>query len=56
MSSVELLQHRLGLLQNRRVESFGEPPVDRRQEFAGFGAVALIPPQASEATSGAQLV
>ena len=29
MSSVELLQQRPGLLQNRRVETFSEPAVDR---------------------------
>ena len=56
MRSVMLLQQRLGLLQNRRVETFGEPAVDRGQEFTGFGALALIPPKTGEATSGAQLV
>ena len=56
ISSVKLLQQRPGLLQNRRVETFSEPAVDRRQQFAGFGALTLIPPEAGEATSGAQLV
>jgi hypothetical protein len=56
MRSVMLLQQRLGLLQNRRVETFGEPAVDRREQIAGFDALALIPPKTGEATSGVQLV
>ena len=46
----------LSILQNRRAETFSEPPVDRRQQIMRLGALALIPPQAGEASSGAQLV
>jgi len=44
-----------GVLQDRSVEAFGEPAVDRRKQVAGFGALALIAPQAGEAGGGAQL-
>jgi hypothetical protein len=53
--SPELIEQRLGLLQDRRVQPFGEPAVDRRKQVAGFGALALIAPQADEAGGGAQL-
>jgi hypothetical protein len=35
-------------LQHRRVETFGEPAIDRREEIMGFGALALISPEAGE--------
>src|SRR6185503_3022319 len=38
-----------------RGEAFGERRVDRGEESAGFGALALIAPEAGEARRGAQL-
>jgi hypothetical protein len=46
--SRQLVQWRLGVLQDRRVETFGEPAIDGREEIAGFGALALITPEAGE--------
>src|SRR5262249_24307703 len=43
-----------GLFQVRRVEAFGEPAVDGREEIAGFGALDLVAPEASEAGRGAE--
>jgi hypothetical protein len=42
-------------LQDRRVEAFGEPVVDRREEIASLGALALVAPEAGEAGGGAEL-
>ena len=42
-------------MQDRRVKAFSEPAVDRREEIAGFGALALVAPEAGEAGGGAQL-
>jgi hypothetical protein len=55
VSRGELLEQRLGFLQDRRVEPFGEPSVDRREEIARFGVFALVAPQTGEADGGAQL-
>src|SRR5215467_14354986 len=52
--SRQLVEQRLGLLQHRRVEAFGEPVVDRRQQIAGLDAFALIAPEGSEASGGAE--
>src|SRR5262249_36208973 len=52
----QLLQQRLRFLQVRRVEAFGEPAVDWREEVAGFGALALVAPEAGKAGGGAQFV
>jgi hypothetical protein len=35
-------------LQHRRVETFGEPAIDRREEIMGFGALALLSSEAGE--------
>lgn len=43
------MQQRFGILQIRRVKSFGEPMVDRCQEVMGFVAFALLVPESSEA-------
>jgi hypothetical protein len=51
-----LVEQRFGVLQNRRVETFGEPTVDRREKITGFGALALITPEAGEAGRGAQFL
>jgi hypothetical protein len=34
-----------GVLQDRSVEAFGEPAVDRRKEIARFGALAFVAPE-----------
>src|SRR5467141_3485871 len=54
-SLLELLEQRLRLLKVRRVETLGKPAVDRREEVAGFVALALVAPEADEAGGGAQL-
>ena len=53
--SHQLLEQRLGVDEVARVEAFGEPAVDRGEEVARFGALALIAPEAREARRGAQL-
>src|SRR5215468_5029084 len=45
---------RLGFNEVASVEAFGEPAVDRCEEVARFGALALIAPQAREAGRCAQ--
>ena len=49
--SPQLVEQCLGVLQDRRVETFGEPAVERREQTAGFGAFALVAPEAGEADS-----
>ena len=44
LSGVQLVEQGLSLLQVDRVEAFGEPAVDRREEITGFGAFALVAP------------
>ena len=41
----ELLQQRLGLLQIERVEAFGEPAINRSQQFASLLHLALVAPE-----------
>src|SRR6266850_5387878 len=53
--SGERLQQGLRLLQVGSIEPLGEPAIDRRQQVACLGALALLLPQASEAHGGAQL-
>jgi hypothetical protein len=43
----------LGLFQVERVEAFGEPAVDGREQIAGRVALALIAPQPRHAHRGA---
>jgi hypothetical protein len=50
--SLEFVEQRLGVLQDRRVEPFGEPAVDRREKITGFGALALVAPEAGKAHGG----
>ena len=45
----QCLQQRLGLLEVRGVKALGEPAVDRCQQRMGFGALALLLPQATQA-------
>src|SRR6266567_3019957 len=53
--SPQFCQQRLGFLEVRRVEPFGEPVVDWRQQRMGFLALALALPEATQAHGGAQL-
>src|SRR6266853_3692485 len=49
------VQQRLGLLQVSGVEALGEPAIDWGQELVGFGALALLLPQARQAHRRPQL-
>ena len=49
LSSAQLLQQRLGLLQMVRIKSFSEPAVDRREKITGFAAPVLFAPEARQA-------
>jgi hypothetical protein len=40
LTSRQLVEQRLGVLQDRRVETFGEPAVDEGEEIPGFRALA----------------
>jgi hypothetical protein len=42
----QLIEQRLDVLQNRRIETFGEPPIVQCKQIAGLGILALIMPQA----------
>jgi hypothetical protein len=53
--SRQLIQQRLGLLQVRRIETFGEPTVDWCEQIAGFRALALVMPEPGEADRCPQL-
>src|SRR6516164_4594393 len=52
--SGQLFEQRLGVPKDRHVEAFGEPAIPQREEVAGFPALALVAPQASEAGGGTQ--
>src|SRR5262252_6314616 len=49
------LQQRLGLLKIGGVKTFRKPAIDRRQEFARFGLLTLLLPEATQTHRGAQL-
>src|SRR5215831_2288167 len=53
--SPQLFQQRLGLLQVSGVEALGEPAIDRGQQLAGLGTLALLLPEATQAHGGPQL-
>ena len=53
--SCQLIQQRLRLLQDRRVEAFGEPAIDRREQIMCLGPPALVTPEPGEAGRGSQL-
>ena len=44
LSGVQLIEQSLGLHQDRRVEAFGEPVVDRRKQITGLSPFALVSP------------
>jgi hypothetical protein len=52
--SRQLIEQRLGIVQDRRVETFGEPAVDRGEQVTGLDALALIAPEVGEADCRAQ--
>ena len=45
----QLVDQRPGVPQDRRVEAFGEPAIDRRKKVTGFAALALFAPEARKA-------
>ena len=45
LSSCQLIEQHLRLLQIARVEPFSEPAVDRREKLAGLIVLALIAPE-----------
>ncbi len=49
------LQQPLGLLQASSVKALGEPAIDRREQLAHFGPLALLLSQVTQAHGGAQL-
>lgn len=51
----QLVEQRLRVEEVAGREAFGERRVDRGEEGAGFGALALVAPEAGEARRGAQL-
>src|SRR5258707_9326240 len=53
-ASGQLVEQRLGVPQDRRVEAFGEPAIPQREEVVSFRALALVAPQAGEAGRSAQ--
>jgi hypothetical protein len=48
---LQFVEQRLGFLEVRRVKALGEPAIDRCQEVAGFGPLALLLLESSEAGS-----
>ena len=52
--SRQFFEQRLRRHQVGRVETFGEPAVDRSEEVAGFGVAALVAAEPGEARGGAQ--
>jgi hypothetical protein len=50
----QFVEQRLGFLQIARVEAFGEPAVDRREEFASLIPLALLAPKRRHAHCGAE--
>ena len=51
----QLIQQRLGFDQVGRIEAFGEPIVDRREQVIDFRLPALVAPEPGEAGGGPQL-
>ena len=52
-SRIQFLQQRLRFLQIERVKPFGEPAVNRSEQFASLLRLPLIAPEAREAHCGA---
>src|SRR5262249_6735381 len=50
----QLVEHCLRILEVGRVEAFGEPAVDRREQVMGFGTAALVAAELGEGDGGAQ--
>jgi hypothetical protein len=54
MSSGQLIEQRLRLLQIARVEAFGEPAVDRSEQIASVISLVLLAPEPGRAHRGAE--
>jgi hypothetical protein len=54
-SSRQFFEQSLCLFEVRRIETFGEPAVNRCQKIAGSDAMTLVTKQSGEAQGGAQL-
>src|ERR1039458_10871983 len=54
LSSGQLIEQRLRLLQIRRVEAFSEPAVDRSEQFSSLPRLPLITPEPRHAHGGAE--
>src|SRR3954453_15592670 len=51
----QLIQQRFSLLQDRCIETFCKPAVDRREQITSFRMPALVAPEPGEAYASAQL-
>src|SRR4051812_36063060 len=54
--SCQLIEQRLGFLQVRCIEAFGEPAIDRTEQVVGLRAPALLAPEPGKARCRAQLI
>src|SRR6516162_3656036 len=54
ITSSQFVEQRLCLFEVLCFEAFREPPIDRGEQVAGCGAVALVAPQPRKAHRGAQ--
>src|SRR5262245_61569843 len=55
VSLYQLIQQCSCFLEIGRVEAFGKPAIDRREQIAGVAALALVAPEAGEAGCSAHL-
>jgi hypothetical protein len=53
-SSARFVEQVLGCLQNRRIETFSEPTIDRSKQITCLGLLALVAPKTGEADGGTQ--
>jgi len=52
--SSELIEQRLGVPQDGRIQALGEPAVHRREQIPTLHSFALVAPEAGEAGGGAK--
>jgi len=52
--SPELIEQCLGVLEDRRVEAFGEPGEDRSEKLASLLPLTLVAPEPRHARGGAE--
>jgi hypothetical protein len=55
-SLIEIVEQRFRLFEIGRVETLGEPAVDRREKVASFGVATLAAAEPGEAYCGAQFL